>query len=193
MRRRVERDWEDDSGMPEAAIAALGCEDIATQLISHRDTVERALRGRCERRYRGGHGRRASTLSCPAAPGGSREGRTANLVRRWQSVYPHGSYAETKDDRCRRKRRLRHCWALFANSHMGYALQRATAGNTQPSLVAMTEKAIELLAGGDGYFLLVVEAGRIDHAHHAGNAANALNETVETVQTRWRRRWRRSI
>ena len=43
----------------------------------------------------------------------------------------------------------------------------------------MTRKAIDLLeARGEGY-LLIVEAGRIDHAHHAVNAFNALNDTVE--------------
>jgi alkaline phosphatase len=42
----------------------------------------------------------------------------------------------------------------------------------------MTVKAIELLeARGDGY-LLLVEAGRIDHAHHDNNAARALHDTI---------------
>jgi alkaline phosphatase len=169
----VEREWEDDSGMPEAA-RALGCEDIAAQLISHRD--------RLNARYGAGAsdgievamgGGRRHFL--PRGAGGRRKDGQ-DLVRRWQSLYPHGSYAETLDDLAGVNEAP--LLGLFANSHMGYALQRATAGNTQPSLVAMTDKAIELLAGGEGYFL-VVEAGRIDHAHHAGNAANALNETVE--------------
>jgi alkaline phosphatase len=41
----------------------------------------------------------------------------------------------------------------------------------------MTARALDLLAGEQGYFLMV-EGGRIDHAHHAGNAARALHETL---------------
>jgi alkaline phosphatase len=45
----------------------------------------------------------------------------------------------------------------------------------------MTMKSIQLLGrnhrrGNDGYFLMV-EAGRIDHAHHEGNAFRALTDT----------------
>jgi alkaline phosphatase len=52
----------------------------------------------------------------------------------------------------------------------------------------MTATAITLLqaqSGNTGFFLMV-EAGRIDHAHHAGNAYRALNDTRElsdAVQT----------
>ena len=50
----------------------------------------------------------------------------------------------------------------------------------------MTLKAIDLLSSGqrrgrkkdNGYFLMV-EAGRIDHAHHEGNAIRALHDTQE--------------
>ena len=42
----------------------------------------------------------------------------------------------------------------------------------------MTGKAIDILAKNDKGFFLMVEAGRIDHAHHAGNAARALEDTV---------------
>merc|ERR1719259_983902 len=43
----------------------------------------------------------------------------------------------------------------------------------------MTEKAIQILRKNEkGYFLLV-EGGRIDHAHHNSNAYRALHETVE--------------
>jgi alkaline phosphatase len=68
---------------------------------------------------------------------------------------------------------------LFSDSHMAYAMERSGPDATQPSLPDMTLKALELLEREGRGYLLVVEAGRIDHAHHAGNAANALNETVE--------------
>lgn len=78
---------------------------------------------------------------------------------------------------------------LFERSHMEYEFDRPTDTGGEPSITAMTVKAIELLrdSGGngagngnrrgkdDGYFLMV-EGGRIDHAHHEGNAFRALND-----------------
>lgn len=73
--------------------------------------------------------------------------------------------------------------ALFESSHMEYEADRAGDMGGEPSLSAMTVKAIELLsasakAAGTGYFLMV-ESGRIDHAHHDTNAYRALVDTVE--------------
>ncbi len=67
---------------------------------------------------------------------------------------------------------------LFESSHMEYEYDRPTDLGGEPSLAEMTAKAIELLdaASPSGWFL-VVEGGRIDHAHHAGNAFRALVET----------------
>ncbi len=77
---------------------------------------------------------------------------------------------------------------LFESSHMEWELDRATDAGGEPSLTAMTLKAIDLLKGGqrrrgywnrdNGYFLMV-ESGRIDHAHHDGNALRALHDTQE--------------
>jgi len=50
--------------------------------------------------------------------------------------------------------------------------------NNEPSLTEMTTKAIDILAKNKKGYFLMVEAGRIDHAHHAGNAYRALSETV---------------
>lgn len=69
---------------------------------------------------------------------------------------------------------------LFERSHMEYEVDRAADTGGEPSLVDMTAKAIELLSGdrrrSSGYFLMV-ESGRIDHAHHEGNAYRALTDT----------------
>jgi len=63
---------------------------------------------------------------------------------------------------------------LFASSHLEYEADR---GGSQPSLEEMTRKAIQILnATGKRYFLMV-EAGRIDHAHHEGNAFRAFTDT----------------
>jgi alkaline phosphatase len=71
---------------------------------------------------------------------------------------------------------------LFERGHMEYEADRATDLGGEPSIAEMTVKAIRLLEqsrrrGSDGYFLMV-EAGRIDHAHHEGNAYRALTDTV---------------
>ena len=52
---------------------------------------------------------------------------------------------------------------LFSNSHMDYEVERRSE---QPSLAEMTRVALERLEKGPNGFLLMVEGGRIDHAHH---------------------------
>ncbi|MGE3845206.1 MAG: alkaline phosphatase [Vicinamibacterales bacterium] len=70
---------------------------------------------------------------------------------------------------------------LFESSHMEYEYDRPTDLGKEPSIVEMTAKAINLLdqtgrRGNNGFFLMV-ESGRIDHAHHEGNAFRALTDT----------------
>lgn len=74
---------------------------------------------------------------------------------------------------------------LFERGHMEYEYDRRTDSGGEPSLSEMTVKSIELLRnesrsgrGRRGYFLMV-ESGRIDHAHHEGNAFRALTDTEE--------------
>jgi alkaline phosphatase len=50
---------------------------------------------------------------------------------------------------------------LFTKDHMSYELDRDN--RSEPSIIEMTQKAIELLSvNSNGYFLLV-EGGKIDH------------------------------
>jgi len=70
---------------------------------------------------------------------------------------------------------------LFERGHMEYEADRASDLGGEPSIAEMTVKAIQLLGSGrrgrsEGYFLMV-EGGRIDHAHHEGNAYRALVDT----------------
>jgi alkaline phosphatase len=72
--------------------------------------------------------------------------------------------------------------ALFESSHMEYEYDRPLDLGGEPSLEDVTTRAIDLLSSSpEGYFLMV-EAGRIDHAHHAGNAWRALVDTEELDQ-----------
>ena len=48
----------------------------------------------------------------------------------------------------------------------------------EPSLAEMTRKAIEILRENRKGYYLMVEGGRIDHAHHQGNAYRALTDTI---------------
>lgn len=66
---------------------------------------------------------------------------------------------------------------LFSNSHMTYdALRNYT---DEPSLAEMTIKAIEVLErkNSTGY-VLMVEGGKIDHAHHQNFAGLAMAEVM---------------
>ena len=170
----VNRDWEDDSAMPEAARRA-GCVDIAAQFVAFEHTLNSRFGAQASDGIEVaiGGGRRHFL---PATHGGRRsDGR--DLVAEWQAQYPAGAFVENAAQLAAASRTP--LLGLLSDSHMAYASQRQAPGSAQPSLAAMTRKAIDLLeARGEGY-LLIVEAGRIDHAHHAVNAFNALNDTVE--------------
>ncbi|WP_439105632.1 alkaline phosphatase [Congregibacter sp.] len=173
--KTANRDWEDDAELSEDA-KAQGCTDVAAQFLASRerlnaqfgkgasDGIEVALGG----------GRRHFL---PKTIEGGRRGDERNLVDEWQTAYPSGSYVSDKTELAAADQAP--LLGLFSGSHMAYASERAVPDAKQPSLVAMTLKALELLKDNDEGFLLVVEAGRIDHAHHAGNAANALLDTIE--------------
>jgi alkaline phosphatase len=72
--------------------------------------------------------------------------------------------------------------ALFESSHMEYEHDRPGDVGGEPSLEELTVDAIELLSGSPSGYFLMVESGRIDHAHHAGNAWRALVDTEELDQ-----------
>lgn len=184
-----ERDWEDISDMPEAAIEA-GCEDIASQLVN----FEKNLKQRSPQagdingiEVMMGGGRRhflpkQLAFNKPDASGLFTGDRTdkRNLIDEWQQRYPDGRYvndragfdalnADSTDKML----------ALFNESHMHYEADRHNDEAGEPSLSEMTEKAIDILDNNPEGFFLLVEGGRIDHAHHAGNAFNALTDTIE--------------
>jgi alkaline phosphatase len=173
--KTANRDWEDDAEMPDAARES-GCEDIAAQFLNQRerlnaqfgpgasDGIEVAMGG----------GRRHFL---PKEIDGGRRADGRNLIAEWQLANPTGDYLADAQDLTDAKGTP--VLGLFTDSHMSYALERSAADSQQPSLTTMTLKALQLLQREKQGFLLVVEAGRIDHAHHAGNAANALNETIE--------------
>jgi alkaline phosphatase len=75
---------------------------------------------------------------------------------------------------------------LFSPSHMAYENDRARDAGGEPSLAEMTAAAITRLSRNSEGYVLMVEGGRIDHAHHAGQAGQALSETIafdEAIRT----------
>ncbi len=65
---------------------------------------------------------------------------------------------------------------LFNVDHLGYDYGRNNS--KEPSLMEMTQKAIQILKKTKIGFFLMVESGRMDHAHQNSNAFNALHDYV---------------
>ncbi len=167
------RDWEADVDLS-ADAKAKGCKDIAAQLIDfpYGDGLEVAFGGG-----------RANFLPAemkdpqfPDRTGRRRDGR--DLTAEWAAKSPRNAYVWRKGefdtiDAASVARVL----GLFDMSHMEYEADRKSDPSGEPSLAEMTDKAIDILSRNKTGFFLMVEAGRIDHAHHGGNAARALRDT----------------
>ncbi len=167
-----ERDWESDSDMPTAAKAA-GCIDIAAQFVDFESTLEARIPG-------------ADIDGIEIALGGGRDKFVASgdrtdgrdLTDEWQLAHPEGVYIADRAALESIPVQASHVFGLFASSHLDY--QAALSSRSAvPSLSEMTRFAVERLSRSETGFLLIVEGGRIDHAHHAGNAYAALTETIE--------------
>lgn len=169
------RDWESDAELT-AEAKANGCKDIASQLIDFPfgDGLEVALGG----------GRSYFLPNTVADPedagttGRRKDGR--NLTAQW-AARPQSAFVWNKAQfDAVNPRNTKRLLGLFERSHMEYEHDRARDAGKEPSLAEMTAKAIDMLeaSGKKGYFLMI-EAGRIDHAHHAGNAYRALTDTIE--------------
>lgn len=167
-----DRDWERDTNLPPEAIDG-GCKDIARQLIEfpYGDGIDVAMAG-------GRSNFLPVEVNDPeddGEKGGRRDGR--NLTAEWTQkgadhVYVYDQKGFDAIDPATRPKVL----GLFERSHMEYTADRDKDKAGEPSLAEMTTKAIEILRQDkDGYFLMV-EGGRVDHAHHGGNAARALGD-----------------
>ncbi len=174
----AQRDWEVDANMPDAAKAA-GCTDIARQMIEwpHGNGLEVMLGG----------GRQhfiPATVADPEYP--NAKGKRADgkdLPAVWKAANPNGAYVWNSEsfaavDPTKTSKLL----GLFEPSHMQFEADRTAAGGKEPSLAEMTTKAIAMLSKNRKGYVLMVEAGRIDHAHHGGNARRALQDTVALNQ-----------
>ncbi len=105
------------------------------------------------------------------------------LTKEWMSRYEQAAYIwNLQQFNAIDINKTQHLLALFEPSHMKYEVDRQSDKGGEPSLSAMTATALKLLSRNDKGFMLVVEAGRIDHAHHQNNAHKALVDTIELAR-----------
>lgn len=174
-----DRDWEDDSELPAAAVDQ-GCVDIARQML---EFDQRGDSDGIDLMLGGG---RANFLPKGAVdpeydlPVGRRLDQR-NLIETWTAASNQRAYVWNRNDFIAAMTAAdpgrTQVLGLFEPSHMQWEADRDA--DAEPSLAEMTRRAITFLQADnpDGFFLMV-EAGRIDHAHHMGNAYRALEDTL---------------
>jgi alkaline phosphatase len=170
------RDWEADSKLP----AGSSVNDIAYQLVNFHKTnlksdgLEVALGG--GRSYF-----MPDTMADPEDTTKKGLRKDGDLTAQWTSQYKNADFVFDRSgwDKID-PAKTDHLLGLFESSnHMEYEADRLKDTGGEPSLTEMTEKAIQILKKNPKGYFLMVEAGRIDHAHHSGNAYRALTDTVE--------------
>ncbi|KAK7094250.1 alkaline phosphatase-like [Littorina saxatilis] len=176
----ADRNWEADSDM--AGVEG-GCKDIARQLVEDNPDIKVILGG-------GRYNFMPETVPDPES--GDLNGKRQDdrdLVQEWL------------DEKHGRNFSASYVWnatsfydvdpnstdfllGLFAASHMDYEFVRTSVPDEvndeagEPSLAEMTSTAINMLSKGQEGFFLLVEGGRIDHAHHSNRAKLSLADTV---------------
>jgi len=174
----ADRDWESDRDIfnrkKDASTAKFA--DIARQLLefSYGDGLEVAIGGGRSKFL-------PQTVKDPEyenRTGERLDGR--DLTREWLSKYKDPAYVWNKQqfDGIDTKK-TKHLLGLFEPSYMQYEYDRVKDRAGEPSLSEMTAKSIDLLSRNKKGYFLMVEGGRIDHAHHNGNAYRALTDTIE--------------
>lgn len=158
--RSADRDWEADAAIP-ADQQGQGCKDIALQLAETDFDV--ALGG-------------GTTVFYGKDKGGRRADAAADLPGAWAArsggvvVKDAASLVAAPMDKP--------VLGIFNPSHLTYMVDR-TPDSPEPTLTDMAAQAIARLQADPDGFYLMVEGGRIDHAHHGGQAGYALEEAVE--------------
>ncbi|MFT7405177.1 MAG: alkaline phosphatase [Zhongshania sp.] len=186
--KSADRNWEDDGDMPAAAKDA-GCQDIASQLVNFEANLEariansdvdglEVVMGGGRRSFLPKEAAFNSSDAVSSVEGDRTDGR--DLTAEWKTRYPAGNYVfdQSSFDAVDASTASK-LFGLFNESHMQYEQDRGNDVAGEPSLTQMTSKAIDILDNNNTGYLLVVESGRIDHAHHAGSAYSALTDAIE--------------
>ena len=169
-----DRNWENDADVPDAARQA-GCRDIASQFVefSAGDGIEVALAGGRSHFLPAG----ADDPEYAEFPGDRLDGR--HLIDEWRAKNPNGAYVwNAKQLAVAEAAQAPRLLGLFEPDHMQFEQDRPGDRAGEPSLAEMTRAAIGVLRRNPRGYFLMVEGGRIDHAHHNGNAYRALTDTI---------------
>jgi alkaline phosphatase len=164
------RDWEGDSDLPAGATVA----DIAAQLVDFN------INGGIDVALGGGRTRfipKTATDPEYGVAGKRKDGR--DLTADWINKHSNAQYVWNKAQfDAIDPNTTDHLLGLFEPSHVHYEADRTAHDKAgEPSLTEMTTKAIDILKKNQNGYFLMVEGGRIDHAHHSGNAYRALTDT----------------
>uniref|UniRef100_A0A8C5DU34 Alkaline phosphatase n=1 Tax=Gouania willdenowi TaxID=441366 RepID=A0A8C5DU34_GOUWI len=169
----VSRSWYSDADLPSIAHEQ-GCVDIATQLVTNVD-IDVVLGG--GRMYMTPKGTPDPEYPTSNSRKGDRKDRK-NLIDVWLNAKPNkkSQYVwhrkEFDEVNVKNTDRL---MGLFEPKDMRFEVFRNHTRD--PSIVEMTEKAIQILRKNPKGFFLFVE-DEIDHGHHDGIAKLALTEAV---------------
>jgi len=116
--------------------------------------------------------------------GGGTEKFTQEQLDKWQEKDGHIYVKDAAGFRAAPKDKT--LLGLFSESHMSYDADRDDS--QEPSLAEMTAFTIDALAARGTGYVIMIEAGRVDHAHHETNAyramrdMQALNEAVKVAK-----------
>ena len=166
------RDWEADSDMKGASSDT--CKDIARQLIEWPEGSFDVLLGGGRSKFLP---KDTQDPEYEGKSGDRTDGR--NLTAEWTAKSPDHKFIfdragfDATDFTTSDK-----VLGLFEPSHMQYELDREKDTAGEPHIAEMTRAAITRLSQDTDGYVLMVEGGRIDHAHHGGNAIRALEDTM---------------
>lgn len=173
------RDWEYDAAMP-VQTRADGCRDIAYQLINREPGNSfRVIFGGGRRNFK------------PISPGANKTAdayRTdgVDLIEQWKAnrraaglKSEQFAYVQTRDEMAQLDNdKIEFAFGLFDDDHVVYHAQRDQKPD-EPTLTQMAVKAVQMLSRHKQGFVLLIEGGRIDHAHHENHAVLAIEDMVE--------------
>ncbi len=159
------RNWEDDSKLPEGCMQ----KDIAMQL------AKKMLAGKVNFAMGGGY---RSFLPMRKNKDGKKTGKGRrtdgqNLIEKIKSANIQYAFDKKSFNDLRLDGKTS-VLGLFSPSHMKFEHDR----KGEPSLTEMTEAAIKYLSENKKGYFLMVEGGRVDHAHHGNNLHRAVTDNI---------------
>ena len=154
------RNWEGADKAYPAAARTSGCPDLATQLVDFRGGLDVVLGGGLAR----------------FQPSTRDDGK--DLIAQWQAHFPKGQFVSDANGFRALKPTAGPVLGLFNADHLNFEVDRDPA--KEPSLTEMATFAVRhLQAASPRGSYLMIEGGRIDHAHHGSNPYRALTDAQQ--------------